>query len=289
MMKQSPQAQRIAIALILGFASSGAVSAGPPKQEICRAVAKHKESATFLTEQGDKIVTSLQLGEFDFSDRRSEGDFIPSKIKYRLILRPRSILLEDDCSLATCTERVEVRATCPGSREYLVKVSVNPRKFIAGDFDTDIYFRLFDSKYGYMVEDSSPLAPQRTIYGKFHMPWAELLKSADVADEVAGLVHGRRSRVELTLINKGNRPLKLRNWDYEVGDDKTIALDPAGCKETALVPGATCKVALTNVSGKAATGKYMSLKSASVDEDAIVSIYLVPQQNGKVDYNVKNN
>ncbi|MGW8391023.1 hypothetical protein [Pseudoduganella sp. HUAS MS19] len=287
-MKRSPLAQRLTVVLFLISASGSTVSAGLSKQEICRTVEKHKETATFLTEQGDKFVTDLQLGAFDFSDRNG-GDFITSKIKYRLIIRPRSIQLKEECSLATCTEPVSVPPTCPGSREYLVTFAVNPRKFVAGDFDMTIDLRLFDSKYEAWVHDSSPLSPERKIYGKFHMPWAELLKPKSNSGEVADLVHGKRRTVELELVNNGNLPLRLRDWDREYVEDETITLDAAGCKNIALDPGSTCKVTLRNESGKEAKIKYISWKSSSSDENAIVSLYLAPKPNGMVDYNVKNN
>lgn len=288
MMKISPPALHFTVALSFIFTSSSAFAAGLSKQEICRAVAKHKETAVFLSEQGDRFVTDLQLGEFDFSDRNG-GDFIPSKTRYRLIIRPRSITLRDECSLATCTEPVSVPPTCPGSREYLVTFSVNPRKFVAGDFDTAVNLRLFDSKYEDWVPDSSPLSPERTIYGKFHMPWAELLKPEVHASEVADLVHGKRRSAELELVNNGNLPLRLRNWDRQYVEDETITLDAAGCKDIALDPGATCKITLRNDSGKVSTAKITVWKSSSSDEDAIVSLYLVPRPDGTVDYHVKNN
>ena len=264
-------------------------SANLSKQEICKAVAKHKENAVLLTERPTSFANSFSLGEFDFSDKSEAPDFIESTQKFRIIVRPKSFVLDEDCSMSVCTDRVEVPPQCPNSREYLVNLRVNPRKFAAGRFDSMIYLRIFDEKHGSAVGDSFNLSFKNTISGVIQMPHAEIIQNKDVSNALSDLLKGKQRSVFLELINNGNRPLILGKWDKDERIGGSLTLNASECEDKKLDPGTLCKLELANPSGKPATGNYLFWENHFYKEPLNITLYLSRQLTEDVEYNIKNN
>jgi len=267
---------------------SSAISAELSDKEICRNVAAYKENAVLLTENKDQIVKDIQLGDFDFTNKAEAGDFVPSKQKFRLIVRPANIILEEFCSLSVCIERKEIRPTCKNSNEYLVNFQINPRKFNSGKFESEVDFRLFDKKEQLPVEESFHLNFINKITGLLHMPNAEISQHDDYSNNIIQLFKGSDQKVDLELINNGNAPLKLGMWDRMDLSEGILSLDASACQNIALAPGEACKLSLRNPSKKPVTSKYLYWFNHYYSDDLNISLYLTPRQNGSIDYNIKN-
>jgi hypothetical protein len=258
------------------------------KQEICSFVASSKAVAVLLNESRDKILTDFQVGEFDFSDKSKWNDLIPSAKKFRLIVRPANIHLKDECSLSSCVAKVEVKPICPNSREYFVTLQLNPRKFGPGPFESEFDLRLFDKKTELPVEASMKLNFAQKMVGFFYMPTASIIQRPETSNKISQLLKGTEAKVDLELINNGNRTLNLGKWDKMDLSEGTIALDSTECQNITLAPGALCKLSLSNPSKRPVTETYHYWFNHYYKEDANISLYLTPRWNGSIDYNVKN-
>lgn len=276
-------------ALIVCSAQTSAFCAELSSREVCRIVADHKENAVLLTEKKDQIVTNIQLGDFDFSNKAGVGDFISSTQKFKMIVRPANFVLNEFCSLSVCIEKKEIRSTCPNSNEYLVTFQINPRKFNSGRFDSEIEFQLFNKKEQLPAEESFHLNFESKVTGQLHMPNAEIVQHGDISGKIIQLLKGNAQEVDLELINSGNKPLKIGNWDRMDQSDGTLSLDAPSCQNITLVPGATCKLSLRNPSKKPIASNYLYWFNHYYEDGLNISLYLTPRHDGTIDYNIKNN
>jgi hypothetical protein len=257
--------------------------------EVCRTVAAHKENAVLLTEHKDQIVKHIQLGDFDFSDKASTNDFIPSTQRFKLIVRPANIVLEDFCSMSVCIEKNATRSTCPNSNEYLVTFQINPTKFGSGKFDSEIDLHLFNKKEQLPVDESFHLDFERKVKGVLHMPYAEIVQRGENSNNIIQLIKGNDQHVDLELINSGNKPLKIGKWDQLDQSDGTLSLDSSACQNITLPPGSICRLSLRNPSRKPVTSKYLYWFNHYYENGLNISLYLTPRHDGTIDYNIKNN
>lgn len=265
-----------------------AFSAELTDKEVCNTVSAHKENAVLLAEKKNQIVKDIQLGDFDFSNKAQWGDYIPSAQKYRLIVRPSNIALEEFCSLSICVERKEIRPACPNSNEYLITFQVNPRKFGSGQFDSEIDLRLINKKEQLPVEESFHFNFERKITGLLRMPNAEIVQNSDYSNKIIQLLKGSDQKIDLELLNSGNAPLKIGNWDRMDQSEGTLSLDASTCQNVVLAPGATCKLSLSNPSRKAVSSKYLYWFNHYYEDGLNISLYLTPRRDGSIDYNIKN-
>ncbi len=259
------------------------------KNELCRLVVGSKGSAFLLTETGERVVNEIELGEFDFSDKSQWGDLIPSAKKFRMLVNPKTIILNESCSLSACVDRKEVNPTCPNSREYVVTFQLNPRKFTAGKFNSDIEFSLFNSKDQYPIDERFKINFGQKITGTFRMAFAEIIQRQDTSDRIVKLLKGGNNQVKLELTNRGNSPLNLGKWVSDDAGSGRLNLDSSECQNISLPSGGTCNLFLQNPSKEPIPEKYVSWHNAYYKEVTNISFYLTPRHDGTIDYNIKNN
>jgi len=258
-------------------------------KEVCKTVAKFKENAVLLTDKPSAFVNKFSLGEFDFSDKSEAPDFIPSAQQFRIILHPKNFVLDEDCSMSVCIDRVEVTPQCPNSREYLVNLRVNPRKFASGQFDSTVYLRILDEIHGSSVSHSFNFSFKNQMSGFIHMPHAEIKQDRDVSGAIYDLLNGKKGSAFVELLNNGDRPLSLGKWDKNERIGGSLILNASECEDKILNAGSFCRLVLTNPSGKPVMGNYLFWENHFYKEPLNIILYLSRQLDGEVEYNVKNN
>lgn len=278
----------LVIATSLALAHIPASSAETSKNELCKFIADHNGSAVLLAANGERIVEGIELGEFDFSDKSKWGDFIPSTKKFRMIVKPKSIILEESCSLSQCIDLKEVTPTCPNSREYMVGFQINPRKFGPGKFNSEIEFSLFNKKDQYPVDERFKYHFETRITGNFRMSSAEIIQRQATSESVIKLMKGENKRVKLELANRGNSQLNLGKWASDEDGSGPLTLDASECQNISLPSGGTCNLFLQNTSKIPVTEKYVSWHNLYYKEVPNISLYLTPRHDGSIDYNIKN-
>ncbi|XLZ71972.1 hypothetical protein ABT364_08380 [Massilia sp. SR12] len=270
------------------MAHNGAFAAKLPKHELCSFVASQKNHAVLLTEDGDRMLKEIELGEIDMSNKRDWRDFVPSRKKFRLIIKPKRIVLEDFCSLADCIEAEAVRPTCTDTREYIITFSLNPRKFGAGELDHEADFRLLDVKEQLPVDKDMTYAFDRNAKGVFRMGFGTMIERKGTSERILNLLRGGSGPVTFDLLNTGNSPLELGNWQAMDGGTGSLTLDSSGCSRITVPPGGICKLILDNPTRTPMALKYISWHNALENDIQTVSFALKSNSTGPIGYYIKN-
>lgn len=273
------------------LAHSSAWAAKLSKKELCAFVASQKMHAVLLTQDGEKVLQDIQYGEFDMSDKRDWQDFIPSRNKFKLIIKPKRIVLENFCSMADCVEAEAVRPTCADTREYIVTFSLNPRKFGPGEFDHEFNFWLLDTKEQHRVDEEIKYAFDKNGKGVFHMGFGTITQRKGTHERIMNLLNGDTGPVTIDLLNIGNSPLELGSWEAMEGGTGSLRLNASGCSQIKLPPGGICKLVLDNPTRTPVTSNYFMWHNALEKDVWSVSFLLNATFTftKTIEYYIKNN
>lgn len=244
------------------LAHSSAWAAKLSKKELCSFVASQKMHAVLLTQDGERVLQNIQYGEFDMSDKRDWQDFVPSRNKFRLIIKPKRVVLESSNSMADHIEAEAVQPTCADTREYIITFNFNPRKFGPGEFGYEPIFWLLDTKEQYRVDEEITYAFDKNGKGVFRMGFGTITQRKGTSERIMKLLNGDSGPVTIDLLNIGNSPLELGAWEPMEGGTGSLTLNSSGCSQTKLPPGGICKLVLDNPTRTPVTPKYLMWHNA---------------------------
>lgn len=274
------------VCLLLAHCSAWAAKLS--KKELCSFVASQKTHAVLLTQDGEKVLQDVQLGDFDMSDKRDWRDFIPSRNKFKLIIKPKRIVLENFCSMADRVEAEAVRPTCADTREYIVTFSLNPRKFGPGEFDHEFNFWLLDTKEQDRVDEEIKYAFDKNGKGVFRMGFGTITQRKGTSERIMKLLNGDSGPVTIDLLNIGNSPLELGNWQAMDGGTGSLTLDSSSCSQIKLPPGEICKLVLDNPTRTPVKLQYLTWHNALEKDVWAVSFVLNATSTKTIEYYIKN-
>jgi hypothetical protein len=255
-------------------------------QKICNSVAGQNGNAVLL--QDGKVAKGIKLGEFDFSNKRKSGDFIPSTGKFILIVGPRDFVLEESCSLSKCVDKKEIRPRCRNSHEYKVTFRFNPRKFRPGNFESDIDFDLTNKKEQLPVDERFKFHFNKKAIGMFRMSFAEIVEDVDTSNKIVQLFEVGKDPVRLELINRGNSHLNIGTWSTPDDEIPPLTLNSSACQSTSIPPGGRCNLVLENSSKTSIPLTHMTWHNHFNNEVQNISLILSPRSDGTVNYSIRN-
>lgn len=282
--------KRLLVSVVcLLLANSSAWAAKLSKKELCAFVASQKMHAVLLTQDGDKVLQDIQYGEFDMSDKRDWQDFVPSRNKFRLIIKPKRVVLDNSSSMAHYIEAEVVRPTCADTREYIITFNLNPRKFGPGEFEYEPNFWLLDTKEQYRVDEEIKYAFDKNGKGVFRMGFGTITQRKGTPERIMKLLNGDIGPVTIDLLNIGNSPLELGSWEAMEGGTGSLRLNASGCSQIKLPPGGICKLVLDNPTRMPVTPKYLMWHNALEKDVWSVSLLLDATSTKTIEYYIKNN
>lgn len=266
---------------------NSAFAAKLSKQELCSFVASQNSHAVLLTQDGNTMLKEIDLGEFDMSNKRDWRDFVPSRNRFRLIIKPKRFVLENSGSMADVIEAQAVRPTCPDTREYIITISLNPRKLGPGEFDYDLNFWLLDEEQN-RVSEYIYYGFDRNAKGVFRMGFGTMIQRKGTAERIMKLASGGSGPVTLDLLNTGNSPLELGAWEAMEGGTESLTLDSSSCSHITVPPGGICKLILDNPTRTPMPLKYLAWHNTLDKDLQTVSFALMPYSTGPIAYYIVN-
>ncbi|XLZ71971.1 hypothetical protein ABT364_08375 [Massilia sp. SR12] len=95
-----------------------------------------------LNERGDQFLAEIDAGVLDSATFTHDSEYKALGSRYRLVLSPKSLVLEDGCSLDVCIKFTKATPLCRNTSEYVLNISLNVHKFSPGHFESPLTMRL---------------------------------------------------------------------------------------------------------------------------------------------------
>jgi hypothetical protein len=265
-----------------------AEAASNQSADICKELAKSKRNAVLLNEKGDALLKHIALGELEVTDPSRAPDYVPTGSRFLLLVRPNTIVLNEDCTSGICTFVKEVSSQCPNSRTFSVTFKLNPRNFFPGHNEVDVDLRLIDKKTDFPVEDDFMFGFSRKLSAAIYRPQIETVSSDLASNQIKELLSGNIGSTTVELVNSGNRPLQLGSWSQVVDESDAVTLNSSACQSMILKAGASCKLTLLNHSRKNVNANFLLWENLSIANGLNFRFYIKRGKDGAIEYDVQN-
>ena len=157
-------------------------------------------------------------------------------------------------------------------------MKVLPWKFGPGPFEMSPRLIPEDPRSDYPLDID--VLSGRTLAGTISMPWFEV---TPITDRQAAVAAGeaRQTVMHYAIRNVGNRPVELQPWERYDQSSPAVELTESSCSNTALAPGASCRVAFRVQPDRMMAKQYAGWGASSVDGRVFLTL------NGRVDEDSK--